>query len=141
MTNTDFWVLVVTRSLTICAIAAFTVLLRPLIRVLKQGLTPKFAPSTVALGSGWFFFLGGIASGIHSVELLGLGIILGTWAYRLRKRARLGLAPRGKVTERVCLALIVLFLVSSPYVLATVEVWIFSAYWYACKAECRDEHQ
>ena len=79
MTDTDFLVLVVTRILTICAIASFTVLLRPLIRVLRQGLTPKFAPSTVALGTGWFYFLGGIVSGIESVEFLGLGIIFGTW--------------------------------------------------------------
>lgn len=141
MTTTDILVLVSTRILTICAIAAFTVLLRPLIRVLKQGLTPNFVPSTVALGSGWFYFLGGIASGNHSIAFMGLGIVLGTWSYRLRKRARLGLKQRRKVTERVCLALIVLFLVPSPYVLATVEVWIFSAYWYACQAESREEHQ
>ena len=119
--------------------------------IMKE-LTPKFLLSTVALYIGWFLLLGGTLSTGPKIITLGIQIVLGTWAYRLRKRERLQNETSCRITcgiKRVlqfaclifvvCISIVPLVLSANPLILLVspytfTAVWVIIAYRYACKA-------
>ena len=108
--------------------------------LLERKLTQRLVGSTVALWIGWFYTLGNFARAYGYGVVLGIQIILGTWAYRSIKRSRLGLAPRRRGLEYTCLVLVVMLSVAvislGRVPLVIHEVWIFFAYFYVCEASC-----
>ena len=103
---------------------------------LRVNMSKRFLWSNIALGVGWFMFLGGLGAIASRVQdptvetnihpFLGLQVILGVLAYRSAKRTKLGL--REKSFERTGLEIGALVLVWHANILLIVMALLFGKY-------------
>lgn len=93
-------------------------------------MSNKFLWSNIALGIGWFMFIGGLGALASRIQdpttetnigpFLGLQVIFGVLAYRSAKRTKLGL--RKKPSERTGLEILALIFVWHTNVLLGIAI-------------------
>lgn len=94
-------------------------------------MSNKFLWSNIALGFGWFMFIGGLGALASRIEdpttemnispIIGLQIIFGVLAYRSAKRTKLG--RRKRSSGRTSLEVLALIFVWHTNVLLGIFIW------------------